>query len=222
MSRFTPLSHLKHHYITPLQDAWQAAKITRLYPQLAPVVKAYQTLYPYSGAATSISVTERQQRGIEDDTLTYGETRWVTFLDALQELKIGPEDRFLDLGCGAGFLCFLVSGIYGIPATGVDQIGGFIDNANQIVTELNLPDLRFLQADFFELSFLPFSVFYATCTCFPEDVMALLSEKFEETAPGTRIITVTDPVEAPYIKLRKVIKAKFTWGQDHIFISERI
>ena len=104
MSRWNPLDQLKYQLITPLQEAWQAARITNRYPQLDPVIKAYQALYPYAGASTLVSVNEREARGIDDDTLTYGETRWATFMELLSQLEVSPDDRFIDLGCGTGFL----------------------------------------------------------------------------------------------------------------------
>lgn len=222
MSRWNPLEHLKYQVITPLQEARQAAKVIKRYPQLEPVITAYQRLYPYAGASTSVSVNEREARGIDDDTLTYGETRWTSFVELQQYLTVSPSDRFIDLGCGTGFLCFMMAAIYGIPATGVDMIQGFIENATQVRQALGWEQPRFVQADFFELSFLPFSLIYATCTCFPEDVMAQLSEKLAETEPGTRILTVTDLPEGEHLRLLRRIPTKFSWGLDHVYLSERV
>lgn len=222
MNRWNPLEQLKYQVISPLQEAWQAAKIIKRYPQLEPVIKAYQALYPYAGASTSVSVNEREARGIDDDTLTYGETRWTTFMELLPQLTVSSDDRFIDLGCGTGFLCFMMHAIYGIPATGVDLIQGFIDNAEQVRQQLNWSQPRFQQADFFSLSFLPFSLIYATCTCFPEDVMDQLADKLRETEPGTRILTVTDLPEGDHLRLIRRIPARYSWGPDHVYLSERI
>lgn len=221
MSRFFDLNELKLTYVSPLQEAWRANQIIRLYPQMEPIIKAYQKRYPYSGSSATISVDERQARGIEDDSLTYGETPWTTFLDILKEIDIRPSDHFLDLGCGAGFLCFLISQAYRIPATGVDLIEGFIGNAKDFQADLKLDKVRFLHANFLELELLPFSLFYATCTCFEEDLMEALSEKFYEAESGSRIITVTSPVEGAHIRHLKQFKAKYAWGKDYVFIAER-
>lgn len=221
MARFFDLNELKLTYISPLQEAWRASQVKNLYPQMEPVIQAYQKLYPYAGSSATISVDERRERGIEDDCLTYGETFWTTFLDILKEIEIHPDDRFLDLGCGAGFLCFLMALTQNIPATGVDRIQGFIDNAKSVARDLNLQNPRFWSADFRDLEFLPFSLFYATCTCFDDELLDALTEKFYEVESGTRIITVTQPLEGDHLRQLKHFRAKYSWGKDYVFIAER-
>lgn len=222
MARFISLGTLKHSVITPLQIAWQSARITKRFPNMAPVIEAFDQRYPHVGATTSVSLTERDQKGWDSDALTYGETRWLTFLEVLDAVELRPGERFLDLGCGAGFLCFLAAQGYGLDATGVDVIDTFVTHANDMAQELGLEkQLRFKSNNFFDLEFLPYDIFYATCTCFPEDFMEALSHKFEEVESGSRIITVTDPVQGPHIRQLKQIKAKFNWGSDTVYIAER-
>lgn len=218
---YRSLTQLKHQMITPLQEAWQARQVLKHFPQMAPTLSAYRKRYPYVGSSTSVSVNERSQKGIEDDTLTYGETRWSSFLKLLDQIEIRRNDRFVDLGCGAGFLCFLMAQGMGIPALGVDLIEGFVDNAQSICEELSLSQPQFQKANIFDLEFLPFSILYATCTCFPDELVDLLADKMENTRPGTRIITVTNPIEAPYLRQLKHFKLKYDWGLDYVFVAER-
>lgn len=217
-----PLFHLKYNVLVPLQDAWQVAKVNARFPEIEPVLKAFQKRYPYTGATTTLSVDERTRKGIDDDTLTYGETRWTTFLEIADALALSPQDRFIDLGCGAGFLCLLVSQAYGVPATGVDLIEGFIENAQALVTDLGLQNIDYRRADFFQMDFLPYTVFYATCTCFPEHYRQRLAEKFRPVRSGCRIITVTYPLQASWLRPVKSIKCRYSWGNDTVYICERI
>lgn len=218
---YLSLTQLKHQMVTPLQEAWQARQVLKRFPHMEATLAAYRKTYPYVGSSTSVSVNERMQKGIEDDTLTYGETRWHSFLKLLDNIEIRPDDRFVDLGCGAGFLCFLMGQGVGIPALGVDLIEGFIGNAQGICQDLSLSQPRFQQANIFDLEFLPFSILYATCTCFPDSLVEQLADKMENTRPGTRIITVTNPIEAPYLHQRKHFKLKYDWGLDYVFVAER-
>jgi len=221
MNPYYSLLQLKHQMISPLQDAWQGTQVCRKYPQMQPVVDSFRQQYPYPGASTTISLQEREAKGIDDDELTYGETRWTTFLKLIPEMNLTPQSHFIDLGCGAGFLCFLISQGLQIKATGVDLIQGFIDNANHIVNELSLQQIRFQQANMFDLEFLPFTCFYATATCFPDETLDLLSEKLMTAPSGARILTVTSPVEGHHIRQIKQIRAKYDWGMDRVFIAER-
>lgn len=217
-----PLFFFKHNVLMPLQESWQMSKVIYRYPQMEAIVKAYQKIYPYSGSAATLSVNERESKGIDDDTLTYGETRWTTFLEILDTLQLKPEDRFVDLGCGPGFLSLLVSQGYGVPATGVDLIEGFVTNAQKLVADLQLQNIEFIHRNFFELDFRPYSVFYATCTCFPEAVLKDLSLKFRDQKPGSRLVTVTFGLEAPWLRTVKVLNCKYSWGQDSVYITERV
>lgn len=217
-----PLFHLKYDVLVPLQETWQIMKVTYRFPALEPLIKSYRALYPYSGSAATISVDERQAKGIEDETLTYGETRWGTFLEILDALGIKSGQRFIDLGCGAGFLCLLASQGYGAKATGVDLIEGFIANGNKLIAMHQLADVEFKSADFFSIDFMPYDLFYATCTCFPAEVRKRLAEKFRHVRTGTKIATVTYPLEASWLKQVKTLKCTYSWGPDTVYICERI
>lgn len=221
MNPYYSLLQLKHQLISPLQESWQSKQVCKKYPQMQPVIDAFRKTYPFPGAATTISLDERAARGIDDDQLTYGETRWTTFLSLIPEMKLRPDSHFIDLGCGAGFLCLLISQGLQVTATGVDLIQGFIDNGNQIVSQLSLEQIRFQQANFFELELLPFDCFYATATCFSEETLDDLSEKLISAKSGARILTVTSPVEGHHLRQVKQIRTRYDWGMDWVYVVER-
>ena len=129
------LAQLKHMYVTPLQEAWQAVQIIRFCPQMEPVVAAYRKRYPHIAEAVVMSMDERDARFLGDSTLTYGETRWTSFIQVLSQLKLTAQDVFMDLGCGTGFLCMLASCSSGCRAEGHDIISGLIYHAKQIPTQ---------------------------------------------------------------------------------------
>lgn len=221
MNPYFSLLQLKHQLISPLQESWQTSQVCKKYPQMQEIIEAFRKIYPYPGATTTISLQERETRGIDDDQLTYGETRWTTFLSLIPEMKLKPDSHFIDLGCGAGFLCLLISQGLQVQATGVDMIQGFIDNANQLVKQLELEQIRFQQANFFELEWLPFDCFYTTATCFPDETLDALSEKLIQARSGARILSVTSPIEGHHIRQIKQIRAKYDWGMDWVYVAER-
>lgn len=218
----SPLFHFSYNVLKPLADTWQVMKVMHRFPHLEPHIKAFQKLYPYTGATTTVSVDEREAKGIRDDSLTYGETRWTTFLELLDAVKLQPGDRFIDLGCGAGFLCLLASQGYGVPTTGVDLIEGFIANANKLVADQNLKNLDYRCQDFLTLDLTPYTVFYTTATCFPPELRQRLAERLRPVRSGSKILSVTYPLEGSWLRPVKKIRCRYSWGMDTVYLCERV
>ncbi|PIQ25597.1 hypothetical protein COW36_21385 [bacterium (Candidatus Blackallbacteria) CG17_big_fil_post_rev_8_21_14_2_50_48_46] len=221
MARAYSLAHLKHMYITPLQEAWQNSQVIHYCPSMEPVVKAYRKYYADTGEAVVVSMDEREERFLGDSTLTYGETRWTSFIKVLEHLKLTPEDLFIDLGCGAGFLCMLVNQVVGCKVEGYDIIHRFIENGNQIVKALELQDIEFLNQDFLNSDLSRGTAFYITCTCFPKEYMQKLSGKLKYSRPGTQFVTITRPLEGEAFQIREKLKLRFSWGTDDAYLQFR-
>lgn len=222
MVRAYSLAHLKHMVITPLQEAWQNAQVIQYCPAMAPVVEAYRTYYAHTAEAIVVSIDEREQRFLGDSTLTYGETRWTSFIEVLNHLKLGPTDVFIDLGCGTGFLCLLVRQAIGCRVVGYDIIQAFIDNARQITAQLKLEHTEFLNQDFLESDLSAGTAFYITCTCFPTDVMEKLAYKLSFQKPGTQFVTISRPLPGSAFRIQQTLKLKYSWGTDIAYLQMRV
>jgi protein-L-isoaspartate O-methyltransferase len=222
MTRMYSLAQLKYMYISPLQEAWQSAQITRYCAAMEPVIKAYRSFYANTEEAVVVSMNERDERFLGDKTLTYGETRWTSFIKVLDALQLTPQDLFVDLGCGAGFLCFLANQAAGCKVEGYDIIHRFIENANQIVNDLKLEKIEFFNRDFFQSDLSKGTVFYITCTCFLPEDMVQLAHQLKRNRSGTRVVTVTRPLKGEHFRQIEKLKLGFSWGTDSVYIQERI
>lgn len=222
MARMYSLAELKYMYISPLQDAWQAAQVIRYCPAMEPVVKAHRKLYANTDEAVVISMDEREERFLGDHSLTYGETRWVSFIKVLDTLKLTTKDVFIDLGCGAGFLCLLVNQATACKVEGYDIIHRFIENGNQLVQAQGLKNIAFYNRDFFQSDLSHGSVFYITCTCFKPEDMDKLANQLKYNRSGTRVVTITRPLKGAHFRLLDKLKLRFSWGPDLAYIQERI
>ncbi|MGV2481878.1 UNVERIFIED_CONTAM: hypothetical protein IGO34_34350, partial [Salmonella enterica subsp. enterica serovar Weltevreden] len=77
---------------------------------------------------------------------------------------------------------------------------GFVRNGNELASQLKLERVEFKHADFFSLDFMPYDVFYATATCFPDDYLQRLAEKFRHVRTGSKVLTVTHELKASWLK----------------------
>lgn len=222
MTRAYSLAHLKHMVITPLQEAWQNAQVIKYCPAMEPVVAAYRQYYAHTAEAVVVSIDEREQRFLGDSTLTYGETRWTSFIQVLNHLKLGPRDVFIDLGCGTGFLCLLAHQATGCKAVGYDIIEAFIRNAQQITTELQLKQIEFINQDFLYSDLTTGTAFYITCTCFPNELMKKLATKLSYQRKGTQFVTITRPLPHPAFDVYRTLKIRCSWGSDIAYLQRRI
>jgi SAM-dependent methyltransferase len=75
------------------------------------------------------------------------ETPARVILDLVDQVALGPADRFYDLGCGLGQVVLLVHLLTGVPAYGVEIEPAFVRFARQQATELGLPNVHFINAD---------------------------------------------------------------------------
>jgi ubiquinone/menaquinone biosynthesis C-methylase UbiE len=137
-------------------------------------------------------------------TLTYGDdlgqSGWVT-ADELERfaewLRLGPDSRLLDVGCGSGGPALRLAERTGASVTGIDLVEEGIATASRLAEERGLADrARFVRAD--AGGPLPFSdetydaVVSIDVMCHLPDRLEILREWHRVAAPGARIL-FTDP-----------------------------
>jgi SAM-dependent methyltransferase len=172
---------------------------------------------------SKVSYQERKDRNILDDkTLTYGESTWKGLIDIIEAAEIKPDDLFYDLGSGSGKIIFLVNKKFGIKGVGIEFIEYFTKMSNIIKKKLDLERIKFINSDFFKEDFSKGTIFYMTATCFNDQIMERMSEKFKKLKEGSRIITITRPLKGEHLELYKKKIVEFGWSKDHVFFYRKV
>ncbi len=152
----------------------------------------------------------------------YGETPLTTLAYIAQECGLTASDHVMELGCGRGRGVFFLSNHIGCNVLGIDWVPDFIATANQICEGLNLAKVHFACKDMFSAD-----VYYKTKataiylygTCLEDDEIESLQAIFQKLRSGTKIITVSYPLEGPFA-LRKQFPAAYPWGETEVFLNE--
>ena len=104
----------------------------------------YQKFYP--AARQSAAHSELCHRVFGEDLCQEGQTDMVSLNDLLGTLDLRPDERVLDLGCGAGVIAEYISNEKNVHVTGLDYAGSAIEEANHR-TAGKRSRLTFLQGD---------------------------------------------------------------------------
>ena len=156
------------------------------------------------------------------EELTYGEAIWKSIDKVMKYIDPKPNQKFYDLGCGTGRICFLASIKYNLKATGIELLPTFIDNARRISHKFNLENISFIQTDWLEYDFSDADIIYVAATCLENDTLILLTEKIQGLNVGTYIISVSHQINSHKMQLMKKMSLPFSWGKADVFIAKVI
>ena len=148
--------------------------------------------------------------------LMYGEMPVHTGVWLFWKAGMGPGSRLVDLGAGRG-RTLLAARWLGAQAVGIELMQHHVALAHKPVekagAQLVLGDA--MQADLQDATHV-----FTNWTALTPQTRARLVERFRTCRPGTRILTVTRPVEAPGITVVSRHRLLFTWGLEHVWIHE--
>ncbi|MFP2925803.1 class I SAM-dependent methyltransferase [Pyxidicoccus sp. 3LG] len=148
--------------------------------------------------------------------LMYGETPLFTGVWLFRKAGLGKGAQLVDLGAGRG-RTLLAARWLGARARGVELLPGHVLLASGPLTkagaELVVGDA--MQADLQDATHV-----FTNWTALAPETRARLVERFRTCRPGTRIVTVTRPVEAEGFTVLSRHRMLFTWGLEHVWIHE--
>jgi hypothetical protein len=171
---------------------------------------------PYRARRSFEVVRALKASGQRFRELIYGETPLLTALLAFRRAGMGRDSRLVDLGAGRGRV-LLAARWLGAEARGIELIADHVTRAAgplaQVGAQLQVGDAA--QADLAEAT----HVFTNWLALEPGTKERFIA-RFRTCRPGTRIITVTRPIEAPDFVRRSRRWMLFTWGLESVWIHE--
>lgn len=153
----------------------------------------------------------------------YGETPLTTIDMIARECRILSHDVVFDLGCGVGRCAFWLSHFIRCETYGIDHQNLFIKNAEKIKQLAGAKKLFFIHRKIQDVDFSRATVIYLYGTAMGDELIAILIQKFRTLPPGTKIISVSFPLQEfcneEIFELKKQFKAQFPWGKADVFFQ---
>lgn len=172
----------------------------------------------------TISKRFLMKRG-EKDVYAYGETPLTTLDHIAAECQISAKDKVYELGCGRGRTCFWLNCFKKCNVVGIEFVPEFVERANRVKNKLHVEGVEFREQDMLETDVSDATVIYLYGTCYEDDFIQKIVEKFSKMPSGTKIITVsyplTDYTVKPIFEVMKRFQAKFTWGETDVYLQIR-
>lgn len=157
-----------------------------------------------------------QASGQSFNELMYGETPVHTALWLFRKAGLGTGGHLVDLGAGRG-RTLLTARWLGASALGIELLPGHVALASgplkRAGAELVVGDAT--QADLSQATHV-----FTNWTALSPETRARLVERLRTCRPGTRILTVTRPVECQGFTVLSRHRVLFTWGLEDAWLHE--
>lgn len=141
----------------------------------------------------------------------YGETPLQTLESILQRIGLSEQDRFIDLGCGRGRLCFFVREVFRCSVKGVDLVPSYIEAAQKHAGK----GIEFVIDDYSNhLDEKGIYFWYALNSSSRE-----YEKIVDRFAQGAVVITISEPIKR--WELLDAMPALFPWGETTAFLQRK-
>ena len=171
----------------------------------------------------------------DDPALTYGECTPETVEQILSLTGAGEGDVLCDLGSGTGKLVIYAAFLAPLKkSVGIELLPELHDAAQMVAKRYRkeiqpqLTDARrdtqleCRLGDLFDADISDATIVVShCCTCFNDTMMQRLSDKLETCKPGTRIVTVTRPLNSSAFEPLSVAACEMGWGQATLNVYRR-
>ena len=140
----------------------------------------------------------------------YGETPIRIFQKIAEAAQLGPKDQYVELGSGRGKTCFWAAIFIGCKVKGVEWVPFFV----------RLSKALFKEAAFVCESMFDTDLFHADVVYYYHLDKNLA--RFETMQPGSRLITISEPLESNSFAVQRIIDVEFPWGVTQAYIQKRL
>jgi len=115
---------------------------------------------------------------------------------------------------------------------GVELLDSLFDVANGISQQLHKDALAkfgagsfapvtIVHGDMLEVDWSNADIVYSASVCFPDELIDRITNKCEQLKKGSRIITLKQYPDRPYLIMKYALKLKMTWGRCFVYIYIR-
>jgi hypothetical protein len=171
---------------------------------------------PYRARRTFEVVRALKTTGQRFREFIYGETPLMTALWFFKRAGLGRGSRLVDLGAGRGRVLIAARWL-GAEAHGVELIA---DHVTRVAGRLQAAGITLTVGDMTQTELGDATHLFTNWLALTPETKARLIERFRTCRPGTRIITVTRPIEAQGFVLLSKHWMLFTWGIESVWIHE--
>ncbi|MDY7227977.1 class I SAM-dependent methyltransferase [Hyalangium rubrum] len=148
--------------------------------------------------------------------LIYGETPLMTALYVFKRAGVGPGSRLVDLGAGRGRVLIAARWL-GAETRGVELIA---DHVTRVEAPLRAVGITLTVGDMLQTELGDATHVFTNWLALSPETKARLIERLRTCGPGTRIVTVTRPIEAEGFVRRSRHLMLFTWGIETVWVHE--
>jgi hypothetical protein len=152
----------------------------------------------------------------------YGETPLTSLKIIGEKLSLGPNDCFVDFGAGRGRGVFFIHQYFKCKAIAIEKIPLFVSKAQAIKEKFYLDEVEIVDNDFFSSSLNLGNVIYLAWTCFSDEDRQRLEKDLCSLKNGTRVVTVSYPMENDCFSFIDSFIVSFPWGMGEVFVQEKV
>lgn len=157
----------------------------------------------------------------EIDTYAYGETPLTTLRQIAENCRLSPSDHWMELGAGRAKGCFWIAAFFGCRTTGVEWVPRFVGTARLLQRFFRFPRLAFELKNIEEADFASVTAVYLYGTCLSEETLARVVQNMQRLPNGARVVAVSEPLQAPFLTLKRVFPVRYPWGETDAFLLEK-
>jgi SAM-dependent methyltransferase len=169
------------------------------------------------------SIDQSERKNIEDQggNPTYGEITYQSTHDLIQHLDLGKDDIFFDLGCGVGKVCCQVALTTSARAVGIELSPtrcALAQKTKQCLIDKKActsnTKLEFYEQNILDAHLEPATVIFACSTCFSDQLMQTLTQKFETLPKLKRVATLKELAPTSCFTVSKTFHLPMTWSEN--------
>ena len=162
----------------------------------------------------------KKQIDKEELELIYGEILLPTIDKIFHHLELDHRDYLIDLGSGRGRIVLLAAA-KGIPSLGLELLPSLVETARYAAVH-HLPLASFEEIDILNADLSKATVLWLSGTCLQPETREKIAQKITQLPIGTRLISVSLPLQHKYLPVETIYHGWTTWGRSPFYIQRVI